>query len=211
MKGCFIVVEGPDGVGKTTLASRLASRLRADDREVLEVREPGGTPVAEAARNAALDPELNATPLSELFLMLAARADLVQQVIRPALAAGTIVVGDRYELSTWAYQVRGRRLPEDAVLEANRLATGGLVPDLTLVLDAPSDVLENRKAKTGKALDRIEQAEEDVRGRISDAFLRAAGPGIVHVNADGSPDSVELAAWHLVQACVDEVAWDLNS
>jgi dTMP kinase len=211
MKGCFIVVEGPDGVGKTTLASRLASRLRADDREVLEVREPGGTPVAEAARNAALDPELNATPLSELFLMLAARADLVQQVIRPALAAGTIVVGDRYELSTWAYQVRGRRLPEDAVLEANRLATGGLVPDLTLVLDAPSDVLENRKAKTGKALDRIEQAEEDVRGRISDAFLRAAGPGIVHVNADGSPDSVELAAWHLVQACVDEVAWDSNS
>jgi dTMP kinase len=211
MKGCFIVVEGPDGVGKTTLASRLASRLRADDREVLEVREPGGTPVAEAARNAALDPELNATPLSELFLMLAARADLVQQVIRPALAAGTIVVGDRYELSTWAYQVRGRRLPEDAVLEANRLATGGLVPDLTLVLDAPSDVLENRKAKTGKALDRIEQAEEDVRGRISDAFLRAAGPGIVHVNAYGSPDSVELAAWHLVQACVDEVAWDSNS
>jgi dTMP kinase len=211
MKGCFIVVEGPDGVGKTTLASRLASRLRAEDHEVLEVREPGGTPVAEAARNTALDSELNATPLAELFLMLAARADLVQQVIRPALAAGTIVVGDRYELSTWAYQVEGRRLPEGAVLEANRLATGGLKPDLTLVLDAPSHVLEKRMVKAGKALDRIEQAEEDVRCRISDAFLRAAGPGIVHVKADDCPDSVELAAWHLVQACVDELAWNSSS
>lgn len=211
MKGCFIVVEGPDGVGKTTLASRLAARLRADDHEVLEVREPGGTPVAEAARNAALDPDLKATPLAELFLMLAARADLVQQIIRPALEAGTIVIGDRYELSTWAYQVKGRRLPEEAVLAANRLATGGLEPDLTLVLDAPSDVLARRMEKTGKALDRIEQAEENVRGRISDAFLRAAGPGIAHVSAEGSPDSVELAAWHLVQACVDEVVWNSSS
>ena len=99
MKGCFIVVEGPDGVGKTTLAARIADRIRSAGGDVLEVREPGGTPVAEAARRAALDPDLDATPLAELFLMLAARADLVERVIRPALAAGRVVLCDRYELS----------------------------------------------------------------------------------------------------------------
>ncbi len=208
MKGCFLVVEGPDGVGKTTLASRLAVRLRAGGHDVLEVREPGGTPVAEAARNAALDPHLNATPLAELFLMLAARADLVEHVLRPALEAGTVVVGDRYELSTWAYQVEGRQLPGAAVLEANRLATGGLVPDLTLVLDAPAEVRQERMKMEGKALDRIEQAEDDVRKRIAEAFLGAAGPGIEHVNADGSPDSVEATAWELVQGCLDKGGWN---
>ena len=202
MGGCFIVVEGPDGVGKTTLASRLAARLRAIGHTVLEVREPGGTPVAEAARSIVLDPDLDATPLAELFLMLAARADLVAHVIRPALDAGTIVLGDRYELSTWAYQVEGRQLPREAVLEANRLATGGLVPDLTLVLDAPGDVLQHRMAIDGKALDRIEQSTEDVRRRIARAFLGAEGPGIEHVDAVGDPDVVEAAAWTLVKACL---------
>lgn len=202
MKGCFIVVEGPDGVGKTTLAFRLALRLRSMGGDVLEVREPGGTPVAEAARNAVLDPDLEATPLAELFLILAARADLVGHVIRPALDAGKIVLGDRYELSTWAYQVEGRQLPQDAVLTANRLATGGLVPDLTIVLDAPGDVLSERMAMNGKALDRIERAENDVRSRIAYAFRTASGSGIIHVDASGSPDAVELAAWNVVQECL---------
>jgi dTMP kinase len=202
MPGCFIVVEGPDGVGKTTLASRLTSRLRTSGYDVLEVREPGGTPVAEAARSAVLDPELDASPLAELFLILAARADLVAHVIRPALEAGTIVLGDRYELSTWAYQVEGRLLPKGAVLEANRLATGGLAPDLTLVLDAPRDMLQERMAMAGKPLDRIEQADDEVRGRIADAFLGADGPGIVHVEAVGDADSVERVAWELVRECL---------
>lgn len=204
MRGCFIVVEGPDGVGKTTLASRLAARIRSNGYDVLEVREPGGTPVAEAARSAALDPALNASPLAELFLMLAARADLVAHVIRPALDAGTVVLGDRYELSTWAYQVEGRQLPEEAVLEANRLATGGLAPDLTLVLDAPADVLRTRMELDGKVFDRIEQAGDAVRGRITQAFLSADGPGIVHVDAVGDPDTVELAAWEIVRSCLED-------
>jgi dTMP kinase len=210
MPGCFIVIEGPDGVGKTTLAARLASRLRAIGHDVLQVREPGGTPVAEAARSAALDPELNASPLAELFLILAARADLVEQLIRPALEAGTVVLGDRYELSTWAYQVEGRRLPKEAVLEANRLATGGLVPDLTVVLDAPRDVLRKRMAMDGKALDRIEQAGDDIHGRVADAFLGADGPGIVHVDAADDPDSVERAAWILVQECLRHGGWNAD-
>ena len=204
MTGCFVVVEGPDGVGKTTLASLLADRLRSAGLDVLEVREPGGTPVAEAARNVVLDPELDATPLAELYLMLAARADLVARVIRPALEAGRIVVGDRYELSTWAYQVEGRQLPHDAVLAANGLATGGLSPDVTLVLDAPDHVLSNRMTKSGKALDRIERAANDVRVRIVNAFKTASGPGIVHLDADGSPEAVASAAWQVVQESLME-------
>jgi dTMP kinase len=199
IKGYFIVVEGPDGVGKSTLASRLADRIRATGRGVLEVREPGGTPVAEAARKTVLDPELGASPLAELFLILAARADLVAQVIRPALEAGKIVIGDRYELSTWAYQVEGRQLPSKPVQEANRLATGGLAPDLTLVLDAPSGVRQQRMADEGKKPDRIEQAAEEVRTRIERAFANATGTGIVHVDATGNSDSVERAAWNLVE------------
>ena len=199
MKGRFIVVEGPDGVGKTTLASRLAAGIRESGDAVLEVREPGGTPVAEAARKVVLDAKLDATPLAELFLILAARADLVAKVIRPALVAGKTVVGDRYELSTWAYQVEGRQLPNDAVMAANRLATGGLSPDLTLVLDAPIEVLGSRMAATGKAPDRIELAADEVRVRIVNAFRNAQGPGVVHLDATDSPDSVEAAAWSKLQ------------
>ncbi len=108
MGGAFIVVEGSDGAGKTSLARRLGDRLRSAGFEVVEVREPGGTPVAEAARAAVLDASLDASPLAELFLILAARADLVSRVIRPALAEAKVVVADRYDLSTRAYQVAGR-------------------------------------------------------------------------------------------------------
>jgi dTMP kinase len=124
MGGAFIVVEGFDGVGKTTLTRRLAERLRAEGLDVLEVREPGGTPLAEAARAAVLDPSLDATAEAELFLMLAARADLVRRVIQPALDRGTVVLSDRYDLSTFAYQVEGRKLPHDPVVAANQIATG---------------------------------------------------------------------------------------
>src|SRR6266850_2700138 len=120
MAGALIAIEGPEGAGKTTLARRLAQRLRKAGVDILEVREPGGTPVAEAARRLALDPALEVSPVAELFLMLAARADLVSKVIRPALNAGRVVLTDRFDLSTEAYQVEGRGLPREAVLEANR-------------------------------------------------------------------------------------------
>ncbi len=202
MQGTFIVIEGFDGVGKSTLARRLADRLRNEGHEVLEVREPGGTPVAEAARVVVLDPRLDAAIEAELFLILAARADLVKRVIVPALQDGVVVISDRFDLSTEAYQVAGRQLPRDAVMSANALATGGLTPDLTLVLDTPVDVAVARRASKGDAPDRIERVNEEVQSRIAAAFREASGPGVIHIDATGSVDEVETAAWDVVQTTV---------
>ena len=202
MGGAFIVVEGSDGAGKTSLARRLGDRLRSAGFEVVEVREPGGTPVAEAAREAVLDADLDASPLAELFLILAARADLVSRVIRPALAEAKVVVGDRYDLSTQAYQVAGRQLPGEAVMAANRLATGGLVPDLTLVLDAPIRLTLERQAAEGKTPDRIENADAAVWQRVERAFHNAEGAGVIHIDATRPADEVERAAWEAVRDCL---------
>src|SRR5207247_3773679 len=126
-----------EGAGKTTLVRWLAARLLADGRTVVTVREPGGTPIAEAARKIALKSEHDLSPAVELFLILAARADLVARVIRPALDGGQLVLADRFELSTLCYQVAGRGLPADAVDAAPQLAAGGLVAGLPLGLDRP--------------------------------------------------------------------------
>src|ERR1043166_1096232 len=131
----FVVVEGPEGAGKSTLVRWLGAAMRAEGRDVLTVREPGGTPIAAAARKLALKSRHDRAWGAELFLFLAARADLVERVIRPALADGQIVIADRFGLSTIAYQVAGRGLDRGDVEAALRIATGGLTPDLTLVLD----------------------------------------------------------------------------
>ena len=198
MPGAFIVVEGPDGVGKTTLVGRLARRLRGADVDVEPVREPGGTPVAEMARKAAFDPDLEASPLAELFLMLAARADLVAKVIRPALAAGKVVLSDRYDYSTMAYQVEGRGFPRDVVVAANALATGGLSPDLTLVLDAPAAVGLARQAVQAKRPDRMEREDPALHDRVAAWFAALKGRNIIHLDATGSAEQVERAAWNVL-------------
>ncbi|MFB3069254.1 MAG: dTMP kinase [Gemmatimonadales bacterium] len=206
MMGTFIVVDGPDGAGKTTLVRRLASRLRAAGHEVLEVRQPGGTPVAEAARAAALDADMHASPLAELFLMLAARADQVEKVIRPALKRGQVVLSDRYDLSTEAYQIAGRGLPRDRVMGANELATDGLRPDLTIVLDLPAEVGLKRQAHDGKEQDRIEREGREWHERVAEVFLQASGSGVVHVDATESVDAVERAAWSAVERHLSETS-----
>ena len=196
----FVVVEGPEGAGKSTLTRGLSARFLAEGRPVLAVREPGGTPVAEAARKLALKSEHALSPATELFLMLAARADLVERVIRPALAAGEVVLADRFELSTRAYQVAGRGLPQHLVDAALRLSTGGLVPDLTLVLDIPVEVGRERQRKARKAPDRFEREADGFHERVRAAYRTAAGPGIVHLDATLNRKTVLEAAWREVQA-----------
>ena len=202
MSGLFVAVEGPEGAGKTTLVERLVRRLREAGFEVLDVREPGGTPTAEAARSLVLDPGKVWTPTAELFLILTARAELVEKVLRPALADGStaVVISDRYDLSTEAYQIAGRGLPSAEVQAANRLATGGLEPDLTLVLDLDPEIGRTRQRTQGKALDRMELEDAEYHERVAAAFRDATGAGVVHLDGAQMPDQLEEAAWALVRA-----------
>jgi len=137
---------------------------------------------------------------AELFLFLAARADLVERVIRPALENGQVVIADRFGLSTMAYQVAGRGLPRADVEAALRVATGGLAPDLTLVLDVPVAVGRERQRNAGKAQDRIEREDDRFHTRVRDAYRSASGPGIVHIDASQSKKAVQEAAWREVAA-----------
>ena len=184
-----------EGSGKTTQVGRLADRLRGLGREVLVVREPGGTPLAEEARRLVLGPTLDPGPASELFLYLVARADLVLRVIRPALERGAVVLADRFDLSTRAYQIAGRGLPERAVLAANALATGGLEPDAVLVLDLPPTDGQARQQAAGKVRDRIELEDASFHDRVAEAFRAAKGGTIVHLRADRAPEAVHADVW----------------
>ena len=196
----FVVVEGPEGAGKSTLVRWLAGQVRAEGHGVLTVREPGGTPIAEAARKLALKSRHDRAFGAELFLFLAARADLVERVIRPALADGQIVIADRFGLSTLAYQVAGRGLPQGDVEAALRVATGGLSPDLTLVLDVPVAVGRERQRTAGKVSDRIEREDDTFHTRVREAYRSASGPGIVHIDASQTKKAVQEAAWREVAA-----------
>ncbi|MFN2570190.1 MAG: dTMP kinase [Gemmatimonadales bacterium] len=196
----FIVAEGPEGAGKSTLVRWLGTQVRADGHRVVTVREPGGTPIAEAARKLALKSRHDRAFGAELFLFLAARADLVERVIRPALEDGQIVLADRFGLSTIAYQVAGRGLPLSDVEAALRVATGGLSPDLTLVLDVPVAIGRERQRSAGKVKDRIEREDDTFHTRVREAYRSASGPGIVHIDASQPKKAVQEAAWREVAA-----------
>ena len=199
-QGRFLVVEGPEGAGKSTLIRGLAERYREAGATPLLVREPGGTPVAERLRELLLDPAHPIESVSELFLFLAARAELVTQVIRPALARGVTVLADRFQLSTEAYQCGGRGLERGLFLAANRAATGGLEPDLTLVLDLPPELGFDRIRRAGQGFDRIERAGPEFHDRVSAVFRNATGPGITHLDATLPQEQLLRSAWELVQA-----------
>ncbi len=139
-RGLFLAFEGVEGSGKTTQVRLLSDHLRARGREVVVAREPGSTPLGERVRETVLaDLGLRVPARSELFLMLAARAAFVEQVVLPALDAGRVVIADRFELSTLAYQGKGRGLPLEEVRGCNRFATGGVAPDATLFLDLDAE------------------------------------------------------------------------
>ncbi len=196
--GSFVVVEGPEGSGKSTLVRGLALRMAAAGREPVVVREPGGTSVAESVRTALLEADHAVSPVAELFLFLAARADLTAQVIRPALTAGRVVLADRFTLSSEIYQVVGRGLDRALVMAGNAAATGGLQPEITLVLDLPPGVGRRRQEAAGKALDRLDRESSAFHDRICDAYVAVTGPGMVHLDATLSAEPLLEAAWHAV-------------
>lgn len=195
MKGFFLVLEGPEGAGKSTLARTLAERLRVAGIDPVLVREPGGTPAAEALRRELLHADRTWTAERELLYFVTARADLVGQVIRPALAEGKMVVSDRYDLTTMVYQAAARGLPLPMVSWVNTAATGGLRPDLTLILDLPSEVGTARQLAAGKTRDRLEREPLEFHQRVAARYREEQGPGIVHLDATQSPELLADQAW----------------
>jgi len=198
--GFFVVLEGPEGAGKSTLALTIASRLRALGHQPVMVREPGGTVAAEALRKELLHADRQWTPEKELLYFVTARADLVGLVIRPALAAGKIVLSDRYDLTTMAYQAAGRGLPLPMVSWVNDAATGGLRPDLTLILDVPPETGSARQVASGKSQDRLDRESLDFHQRVAARYRAETGPGVVHL--DATLPAAELAgrAWSALLA-----------
>jgi len=171
--GKLIVFEGAEGAGKTTQLKRVAERLAAAGLPCLAVREPGGTPVGDAIREILLDPEREIAAATEALLFMASRAELIAREIRPALEKGTVVLLDRFFLSTYAYQVAGRGLPEEEIRAANRLATGGLIPDLTLLLDISArEGLARADARGDR--DRMEKSGAEFHDRVGGAFRKFA-------------------------------------
>ena len=200
MRGLFITFEGTEGSGKSTQIRLLVERCQAAGRLVRLLREPGGTPVAEALRGELLAAEREWTAGAELLYMVTARADLVARVIRPALEEGRVVLSDRFDLSTMAYQGAGRGLPMEQVRWVNQAATGGLVPDATLVLDLDHATGAARRRKAGKGEDRLEREGDGFHDRVSAAYLAATGPGVHHLQGDASPEAVLDAAWQVLVA-----------
>lgn len=203
MAGHFIVLEGIDGVGKTTQVSLLAEWLGALEVPHLMVREPGGTPLGEAIRELVLGRgEFDVSPRSELLLLLAARAALVRDVLRPALDEGKTIVGDRFALSTLAYQAYGRGIDVEQVRRALDVATDGLEPDLYVLLDLPLDEALERRSTGGTDPDRIEREGEAFRVAVRDGYLALADsePRVEVISAEGSPAEVHRRVRDLIEA-----------
>lgn len=171
-RGLFVVLEGPDKSGKSTQARRLARALRARGLTVLHTREPGGTSVSEGVRAVLLNPGLRIDPVTELFLYEASRAQHVGEKIRPALARNEIVLCERFTMSTDAYQGVARGLGLKTTRTLNAVATGGLSPDLTIVLDLPSDEFGSRDRR--RALDRLERETASFRDAVRGGYRRLA-------------------------------------
>jgi dTMP kinase len=197
--GRFIVVEGPDGAGKSALVAALAEAMISMGQQPVVVREPGGTPVAEALRRELLDRSRHFHPLTELLYITAARADHVHHVIGPALARGATVVSDRFELSTQAYQVAGRGVDPATADLFNQAATAGLRADLTIVIDVPARVGMERQVRAGKRQDRLDLEDPEFQARVVSAYLAAAGPGVRHLDGTKDPHEVFQAAWKLFE------------
>ncbi|MFI5245415.1 MAG: dTMP kinase [Gemmatimonadales bacterium] len=174
-RGRLIVFEGVEGAGKSTQLDRLGGHLARAGVPHRTFREPGGTALGDAIRALLLDPASTISARAEALLFMASRAELVSRELRPAIESGTIVLLDRFFLSTYAYQVAGRGLVESEIRAANMMATHGLVPDLTILLTLSADVGLERAARRS-ATDRMERSGRDFHARVERAFSEFATP-----------------------------------
>ena len=194
-KGLFITFEGSEGCGKSTQIARLAAHLRSTGLEPLLLREPGGTAAGEAIRHLLQHaPEGEAlTPEAELLLFAASRAQLVREVIQPALSAGRIVICDRFMDSTTVYQGVARRIPAEDTAHINAFAVGGCLPDITFLLDLDRATARKRILADHRKLDRIERESEDFFEAVRSGYLQVAEHNIFRIqkiDASQSPDDI---------------------
>ncbi len=206
MKGLFITFEGIEGSGKSTQVTLLEQRLRSMGRKVRTLREPGGTPIGEEIRHTLKHSKANAamTGETELLLMNASRAQLVRELIRPALAAGEIVLCDRFYDSTVAYQGYGRQLDLKQVEAIIAVAVGNTRPDLTLLLHVPHEVSEQRRLARQPTLplhlqrDRFEEADQSFFERVAkgyEALVNSEPRRVKRVNAVGTVEEIRASIW----------------
>ncbi len=202
MNGLFITFEGIEGCGKSTQAALLKERIEADGRKVVFTREPGGTVTGEQIRSIVLDPaNTGIKPVAELLLYAAARAQHVDELIRPALSAGAVVICDRFVDSTTAYQGAGRAIERGIIKEAHEIATRETWPDLTILLDLPVEIGLER-ARATRELDRIEAEPLAFHRAVRNEFLRIAEHDPLRVRMVDAMRTIEELAetiWHIVE------------
>lgn len=200
----FITFEGLDFCGKSTQVTEFINRLQQEETvEVLRLREPGGTKIAERIRGLLLDRDhLEMHPLTELLLFSASRSQLVHEVIRPALTRGAVVVCDRFYDSTTAYQGYGRGLDLEAIRRITDVATGGLTPDQTFFVDIEVEEIERRKLGAGVPADRMESSGKQFYERVRDGYraLAASEPRFAMINGMNDVGSVARAIWEEYRA-----------
>lgn len=196
----FIVFEGVEGAGKSSQLALLQQALATQGREVIALKEPGGTPMGEAVRSILLNPAYTIAPLTEIFLFNASRHQLVQATIEPALASGKLVICDRYIGSSIAYQAYGRGLPLEQVQRMCHEATHGLMPDLTLLLDMDPELGLQRVAARGQ-VDRLEQADLAFHQRVGQGFLEQAAQDSTwqRIPAEQSPEAIHDTIMKVVE------------
>lgn len=191
----FITFEGPDGSGKTTQMKRLIPELRKMGLDIVQTREPGGTEIGDQIRSVIMDMKNKSMhPRTEILLFCSSRAQLVEELIRPSLHAGRIVLCDRYADSTMAYQGYGHGLDKDALTRLLDFATGGLKPDLTLLFDLPAEAGLRRRLTNHEEWNRMDDYALQFHERVRQGYLEmaASDPGRwVVIDADRDPDRIQ--------------------
>jgi dTMP kinase len=212
-KGLLISIEGPDGAGKTTQAQLLQEKLRSKGLRTLLTREPGGTPIGEEVRRIILAPALSEmTVLCEVFLYCAARVQLIHEVMRPALEDGVLVISDRFIDSNSVYQGFAGGEDPEMIGKINAWVTGGLLPDITFLLDLQAEkglqrVQEKHEMKDSSGPDRMEQKNLDFHKRVRDGYLQIAAREprrFSLIDAGQSRDEVSQAIWAQMEDLLTE-------